>query len=151
MSSIRKKPFPEKQKVANRSQTMPIALSSSGKSLYCCCGYFVLFLLLGPSRVSVYHCSLRKSCQKMRAGLPFWPQVNLQHSEVYFQSENELILGANHKLVWLLYSDLKWWTEAMHRAVPAQQDTHLDGYFNYSLLLKIKLFMWSSSLLDADM
>lgn len=45
---------------------------------------FVLLLPLGPSRVFVYLCSVLRSCQKMRAGLPFWPQVNLQLTKVYF-------------------------------------------------------------------
>jgi len=35
----------------------------------------------------------------MRAGLPFWPKVDLQHVKVYFSSENELKLAANDKLV----------------------------------------------------
>lgn len=39
---------------------------------------FVMLLPLGPCRASVYLGSLLRSCQKMRAGLPFWPQVNLQ-------------------------------------------------------------------------
>lgn len=43
---------------------------------------FVLLLPLGPSRVFVYLRSALRSCQKMRAGLPFWPQVNSQLTKV---------------------------------------------------------------------
>lgn len=58
---------------------------------------FVLLLPLGPSRVLVYLCSVPRSCQKMRAGLPFWPQVN--SLKFIFSCGKSSKLPANEKLV----------------------------------------------------
>lgn len=150
MSSIRRKPFPEKQKVANRSQTMPIALAIT---------------LANPCIVAVVICvvsstgSLQDFC------------LSLLTEKVLSENEGRAAILAPGELATRisLFSVWKWtntgsysetclaslfrlevvnWSNA--RAVPAQQDTHLDCYFNYSLLLKLKLFMWSSSLLVAD-
>ena len=77
MSSKPKEQFQKKPKVADCSQTMPLAASSSTKSLYCCRGYLCCSLPLGPSRALVYLRSALRSCQRMRALPPFWLQVNM--------------------------------------------------------------------------